>query len=134
METETNVWVRWKGVTTGPFSKAEILRRLSYGEIGLYHEVFLEGAQAQPLRHWVAYWNHASPEMEKTLVPHAQRERITQGYLWCGLCFLFPPLLAIALLNAQGIESEQKRKTQRALAAVLTLSGTFFWILLAAAW
>ena len=130
-DTENIYWIRWKGATWGPYSKEDILSSLSQGNIGLYHEVFREGEPARPLRTWIAQWKETS---ESETPDSQQRECIQQGYLWCGLSFILPPLLAMALLNAQGIQSAAKRQTQYLLASGLAFFGTFLWILLAATW
>lgn len=138
METEKEFYVRWKGVTKGPFSREEILQSLAYGEIGLYHEVFQKDVEPKPLRFWVAYWKNADQPTAEGWTPTpaeaAQRLRLQRSYLWCGLSFLFPPLLGLALIQAQEIHARKKRAAQIRLAWILTLFGTLFWILLAAAW
>ena len=131
MKNEAHLWIRWKGVARGPYTREDIEKMLAAGDIGLFHEVYEADGEPQPLRVWRAYWNGTAVD---TPPAREQRTRAQRGYLWSGLCFLLPPLFALAFINAQGICNPEKRRAQLLLAGALTTLGTFIWILLDAAW
>lgn len=132
MNNEKRFFVRWKGVTQGPFGQEEVLRLLGQGHICLFHEIFEDGGQSYPLRRWLAIGQSNGFGVHPA--DYSQRERLHRGYLYCGLSFICPPLLGFALANAQELSDQEKRRQQVKMAWGLTLLGTLAWILFAAMW
>lgn len=107
--------LRHKGVPLGPLTKAEMLEQLRDGRLTLAHAVESKG-RWQTLRQFLAEGTPASPRDGSrprpppplpgadipppppgaAAEPPSLESVIRQGYVWCGLTFGLPFLLAFA--------------------------------------
>lgn len=112
--------VRFKGVTLGNLTAAEIVERLRAGELSLSHAVQHQG-RWMTIRQFLQAQSPATPATPESgflgrltgrsatgddaaLMPpppganpvgDAIEGRVREGYLWCGLTFLLPVLLGL---------------------------------------
>lgn len=148
---ESSYRIRWKGRTEGPYTREEIRGRIADGELSLLHRVEVSG-------NWIGLGEFLSPQKPPSTesapaparsapaptvhapVRHAEGIGATDesaailrnGYLLCGLCFVFPlaatvPAVAVAMRLRRRGEARESR-AQLALAALLTLLGILFWL------
>lgn len=149
--------IRWKGRTTGPYSREDIRARLATGEFSLLHRVevsdrwigldeFLGERQAAPATPSPVASGGAAPTAGATpdritihaplRIPSARRKSAPDegalGYFLCGLCFVLPLAATIAAAvhawNVRRLGDSGRANTLFALAALFTALGAVFWI------
>jgi len=149
--------IRWKGRTTGPYSREEIRAKLAAGEFSLLHRVeisgqwvgldeFLAGDRpVPPPRATTRYSSgpdapadqsfitvHAPLRRPAKHVSAATGNRANLGYFLCGMCFVLP-LAATLGACLMAWESRREGDTKQSdtlyiLAALFTALGLAFWL------